>query len=200
MEEKKKTVPEAEEIKKTAKNEEIAKVPEQPKVEQKEVAHQVVPTIIINQTQTSVNANAQNVNTQVSVGCGTLRTNRGLLKILLFNLITLGIYQIVVEDHISDELNMLVTRYDARRTMRFGWIFFIFSWLTLGIAPIVWYHRTSDRMNFELRRRNIAYGFGAGDFWLWAVLGSLILVGPFIYIHKRMKAMNLINADYNQKG
>ena len=32
------------------------------------------------------------------------------------------------------------------------------------------------------------------------ILGSLILVGPFIYIHKRMKAMNLINADYNAKG
>ncbi|MBR5678688.1 MAG: DUF4234 domain-containing protein [Paludibacteraceae bacterium] len=173
----------------------VEKTPEPPQNEHKESNNQT-PVVNINLTQNNANNNSQNVPT----GQGMLRTNRGLLKILLLNLITFGIYQIVVEDHISDELNMLVTRYDARRTMRFGWIFFIFSWLTLGIALIVWFHRTSDRMNFELRRRNIAYDFGAGDFWLWGIIGSLILVGPFIYIHKRMKAMNLINADYNQKG
>jgi hypothetical protein len=55
-------------------------------------------------------------------------------------------------------------------------------------------------MHNELVRRGIKYDFGASDFWLWNILGSLIFVGPFIYIHKRMKAMNLINADYNQKG
>lgn len=55
-------------------------------------------------------------------------------------------------------------------------------------------------MGIELKRRQIDYGFGAADFWLWCILGSLILIGPFVYIHKRMKAMNLINADYNEKG
>ena len=84
--------------------------------------------------------------------------------------------------------------------MHFCLIYFIFSWLTFGIVPLVWYHRTSDRMHGELVRRQIDYSFGASDFWLWCVLGSLIIVGPYIYIHKRMKAMNLINADYNQKG
>ena len=26
--------------------------------------------------------------------------------------------------------------------------------------------------------------FNATDFWLWNILGSLIVVGPFIYVHK----------------
>ena len=77
---------------------------------------------------------------------------------------------------------------------------FIFSWLTLGIVPLVWYHRISARIGRELARRGIQYDFGASDFWLWHVLGSLIIVGPFIYIHKFMHSMNLLNADYNQKG
>ena len=55
-------------------------------------------------------------------------------------------------------------------------------------------------MGAELKRRQIDYNFGAADFWLWCILGCLILIGPFVYIHKRMKAMNLINADYNEKG
>jgi len=129
-----------------------------------------------------------------------LRTNRGLLKYYLLGLITLWIYPLVVESHISEELNLVASPYDGKRTMHFCLVVFIFSWLTLNIVPIVWFHRTSARMGDELARRGIDYNFGAADFWLWNVLGVLILVGPFVYIHKRMKAMNLINADYNVKG
>lgn len=136
----------------------------------------------------------------VNVPALQLRTERGLVKMIFLGLITFGIYPLVVESHISEELNLVASPHDGRRTMHFCLILFIFSWLTLGIAPIVWYHRTSDRMNGELRRRGIGYEFGAADFWLWNVLGSLIVVGPYIYVHKRMKAMNLINADYNAKG
>ena len=35
------------------------------------------------------------------------------------------------------------------------------------------------------------------SFWGWGILGSLILVGPFIYTHKLLTAMNLLSADYN---
>lgn len=34
----------------------------------------------------------------------------------------------------------------------------------------------------------------------WCILGSLILVGPFIYTHKLLTAMNLLSADYNVNG
>ena len=129
-----------------------------------------------------------------------LRTDRGLMNMILFGCLTFGIYPIVVESHISRELNLIATPHNGKKTMHFCLIYFIFSWLTFGIAPFVWYHRTSNRMHGELVRRQIDYSFDASDFWLWGILGSLIVVGPYIYIYKRMKAMNLINADYNQKG
>ena len=129
-----------------------------------------------------------------------LRTSRGLLKMVLLGFITLGIYPLVVESHIGEELNLIASPHDGKRTMHFCLIYFIFSWLTLGIAVFVWYHRTSDRIGDELKRRGIDYSFSATDFWLFDVLGSLIIIGPFIYVAMRMKAMNLINEDYNQKG
>lgn len=138
--------------------------------------------------------------TNVNAPAVQLRTDRGLAKMILLSLLTFGIYALVVESHIGEELNLIAGRHDGRRTMHFCLIYFLFSWLTLGIAPIVWYHRTSDRMHGELVRRQIDYDFGATDFWLWCILGSLIVIGPYVYIYKRMKAMNLINEDYNQKG
>lgn len=129
-----------------------------------------------------------------------LRTSRGLLKMIFLGIITLGIYPLVVESHIGEELNLIASPHDGKRTMHFCLIYFIFSWLTLGIAIFIWYHRTSNRMGDELKRRGIDYSFESLDFWLWCILGSLIIVGPYVYVYKRMKAMNLINEDYNQKG
>lgn len=129
-----------------------------------------------------------------------LKTNRGLLKLILLGTITFGIYPIVVMSSISSDINTIAGRYDGKKTMHYCLMAFIFSWLTLGIAPIVWYHRISDRIGMELARRGIAYSFGAGSFWGWNILGSLIGIGPFVYTHKLCKAMNLLSANYNTYG
>ena len=129
-----------------------------------------------------------------------LRTNRGLVKYILLSIITFGIYGIVVMSHISEEINTVAGKYDGKHTMHYCLILFIFSWLTLGICPIVWEHKLCNRMGNELSRRNIGYSFNAGTFWLWGVLGSLIIVGPFVFVHKFFKSMNLLAADYNARG
>lgn len=126
-----------------------------------------------------------------------MRTNRGLVKMILLGMITFGIYPLVVYSHISEEINVIATPHDGRRTMHFCLLFFIFSWLTLGIATFVWWHRICDRIGNELKRRNLPYSFGASTFWLWNILGSLIFIGTFVFIHKHMKAMNYLNGDWN---
>lgn len=129
-----------------------------------------------------------------------LKTNRGLLKYILLSLVTFGIYPLVVMSTISTDINLIASRYDGKKTMHYCLLVFIFTGLTLGIAPIVWSHRISARIGNELSRRGISYSFGADTFWLCNVLGSLIVVGPFIYMHKFLKAMNLLCEDYNAKG
>lgn len=129
-----------------------------------------------------------------------LKTNRSLLKFVLLSIITLGIYSIVVMSEVSSDINTIAGRYDGKKTMHYCLVFFVFSWLTFGILPIIWYHKLSNRIGNELNRRGIPYSFSAATLWLWGVLGSLIIVGPFIYTHKLLKSMNLLAADYNVKG
>ncbi len=130
-----------------------------------------------------------------------MKTNRNLLKFVLLSIITLGIYEIAVTTRISEDINLAASQRDKKHTMNFLLILFIFSWLTFGIAPLVWWHRISNRIGDEARARlGTYYDFSASDFWIWCVLGSIIVVGPFIYIHKLLTAMNLIGEDYNQKG
>lgn len=131
---------------------------------------------------------------------GQLRTNRGLLKFILLSIITFGIYGIVVMSNVGTDINAIAGRYDGKKTMHYCLVAFVFSWLTLGIVPIVWYHKISNRIGNELTRRGISYSFSAKTFWLWGVLGSLILAGPFIYMHKLLKSMNLLAENYNVNG
>lgn len=129
-----------------------------------------------------------------------LKTNRGLLKVILLSMITFGIYGLVVMSEVSTSINTIASRYDGKKTMHALLVVFVFSWLTLGIVPLVWSHKISARIGDELRRRGIDYSFGAGTFWGWSVLGALIIVGPFIFCHKLLKSMNLLSESYNLIG
>lgn len=130
-----------------------------------------------------------------------LKTNKGLLKLILLSIITLGIYSIVCYSSVSESINIVAGRYDGKKTMHFCLLFFLVGPITLQIATLVWYHRISARMGNELARRGINYSFGAGTFWGWCVLGSLLFgIGPLVYTHKLLKACNLLCADYNEKG
>lgn len=131
---------------------------------------------------------------------GQLKTDRSLLKFILLSIVTLGIYAIVYMSGVSGDLNIVASRYDGKQTPHYCLMLFILMPLTLGIYWFVWYHKFSARIGSELRRRNIACRFDAADFWLWHVLGSLIVVGPFVYVYKLSKAMNLLSENYNQNG
>ena len=126
-----------------------------------------------------------------------LRTNRGLLKYVLLSLITFGIYGLVVKTHISMEIDTVAAPRDHKSTLNYLLVVLLLGPITCGIFPLIWYHNLSNRIGDELKAHNLGYEFGAGDFWGWGVLGSLILIGPFVYLHKLLTSMNLINENYN---
>ncbi len=162
-----------------------------------------------------------------------LPTGRGLAKMFFLGILTCMLYPFVILSRMVEEINMVASRHDGKRTMQLIFVP-ILTVLTLGIYGFVWCHRLCDRMGNELRRRGICYRFGAGSFWLWnflwGILGAVVTVilggalvhlhildanlanaitaacalvssiGPFVFVHKMMRAMNLINADYNEKG
>ena len=131
---------------------------------------------------------------------GQLKTNKGLLKTILLSLITFGIYPLVVMSAVSNDINVVASRYDGKKTMHFCLLAFIVAPITFGIGGIVWYHKISNRIGAELARRGIGYSFSAGTYWGWSVLGALIGIGPLVYMHKLFKAVNLMNAHYNVNG
>ena len=142
-----------------------------------------------------------NQNYQASAApVGQLKTNRGLLKYILLSFITFGIYGIVVMSSISNDINIVASRYDGKKTMHYCLLFFLVGPITFGIGYLVWFHKISNRIGSELMRRGITYSFGASDFWLWNVFGSLIIVGPFIYVYKLFKATNMMCEHYNING
>jgi len=131
---------------------------------------------------------------------GQLNTNRGLLKFILLSIVTLGIYSIIFFCGISNDINVVASRYDGRKTMHFALLLFLVGPITLGIAYFVWYHKISNRIGSELNRRGINYPLNASTFWLWNILGSLIIVGPFVYLYKLATGMNKVAEHYNING
>ena len=129
-----------------------------------------------------------------------LNTRRGLIKLILLSIITFGIYPFVFFSGISEDINLIASRFDGKKTMHYCLMAFIIGPLTFGIGFIVWFHNLSSRMGNELARRGIAYSFGASDYWLWNVLGSLLIIGPFVYLHKLARASVLLAEDYNVRG
>ena len=142
----------------------------------------------------------ENTYTPSTAPVAQLKTKRGLIKLILLSLVTFGIYPLVLWSSVSNDINTIATRYDGKKTTHYLLMAFVFSWLTLGISPIVWNHKISARIGNELKRRGINYSFGAGSFWGWCVLGSLIGIGPLVYTHKQLKAMNKLSEHYNVNG
>jgi hypothetical protein len=142
----------------------------------------------------------ENTYTPSTAPVAQLKTNRGLIKLILLSLITFGIYPLVLWSSVSNDINTIATRYDGKKTTHYLLMAFVFSWLTFGIAPFVWSHKICARIGNELKRRGIGYSFGAGTFWGWNILGALIGIGPLVYTHKLLKAMNKLSEHYNVYG
>ena len=63
---------------------------------------------------------------------GQLKTDRGFWKLFFLSLITLGIYPIVFWSGISNDINVIASRYDGKKTMHYCLLFFVVNPLTLS--------------------------------------------------------------------
>ncbi|MBR5253487.1 MAG: DUF4234 domain-containing protein [Bacteroidales bacterium] len=97
--------------------------------------------------------------------------------------------------------------------------------VVLSVIVLIWFYRFTKRISEELKRRSIDYGFNEDTYWIW-IIGSCVVsiifsiactvfgidnilsdlipgipaVLCYIYSYKLIKAMNLLNKDYNQKA
>lgn len=139
-------------------------------------------------------------NFQSQGGWKRLPENRDWVMFIILGIVTCGIYYIVELTRMGIEINVTASQRDGKHTMNYCLAVFVFGVLTCGIFPFIWFHMFSERVGEEARMRGIDTNFGTGTFWLWYVLGSFIIVGPYIYMCKLCDTMNGINASYNHYG
>ena len=126
-----------------------------------------------------------------------LKTNRKMWKLMLFNVLTLGLYSIFFFIPFSFDIDKAAPRRNGEKTMNYLWAH-ILAFFTFSIVVDIWHYHIARRLGEALSAREISYQFGTKDFWLFFLLGSLVMVGPFIYFHKLCTAMNLLCENYNE--
>lgn len=122
-----------------------------------------------------------------------------MAKYILLSLVTCGIYGIIEMCILSVDINDIARPHDGRTTM-FYLLACLIGYPTMGVFLIVWLGMLTGRIQTELKRRGLPETLKVCHFWLWGILGSLCLVGPFIHMYKLFKAMNQLSADYNAHG
>ena len=129
-----------------------------------------------------------------------LKDNYRLLPCILLSIVTFGIYGIYLYACFGHRINLIASRYDGKKTMNYWLLFFVVGPVTLGIGYLVWNHHFCGRVKRELQRRGLEVCLTPGSYWLWGVLGTLILIGPLVYLWKILRAVNLLAKGYNQAG
>ncbi len=108
-----------------------------------------------------------------------LATNRSMWKMLLLGILTCGIYPTIIYYYMYEDINLIASRHDGKRTMHPVAMAFLCV-ITLGIYYFVWMHKLCRRIGDELNRRNMDYSFGPKYFWLLDVLFGCVLFIPVV--------------------
>ena len=125
-----------------------------------------------------------------------LRTDRGLLKLILLSLITLGIYGLYFEYKLIKDVNKACA-YDGKHTK--GIIAMVLlTLITFGIYAIVYSYGRAERINAACTHYGVHSEISGSTMLLWMILGSFIAIGPLVARYLELKSMNTLCAAYNR--
>lgn len=102
-------------------------------------------------------------------------TKRNIFVYFLLNFITFGIYGLVVQSKMGNEINAICDD-DGKHKMHY-----MLAWLlglvTLGIYPLIWKKQQTDRMEDHGYRYGINIKHDGTQYLLWYLLGGIFLMG-----------------------
>lgn len=122
---------------------------------------------------------------------------RSLAVFIVLSIITFGIYELYWIYKLAQDMNAICYG-DGRHT---GGLlkFVLLGLITFGIYPIVWWYMLADRLQFNAPRYNLYFKESGAIVLLWLVLGSLIIVGPFIALYIIIQNTNALAEKYNMR-
>ena len=122
---------------------------------------------------------------------------RNIVTSVILSFVTCGIYAIYFEYTFARDMNIACAG-DGKKTH--GVLAqIIFTMLTFGIYYIVWMYGVGERIYTNSFKRQIPATCSGGGLLAWYILGSLIVIGPFVAMHKRIEGLNRLCADYNAR-
>ncbi len=117
-------------------------------------------------------------------------------KVVLLNILTIGLYGFAVFLQIPDDLERVSINKTRSKLLNYFYVW-LASGITGGIIGLYWGHSLATRIEELLDERKMDSICTPGDFWKWYFFGQLILIGPWVFWHKFFKALNLLNHTYN---
>ena len=122
---------------------------------------------------------------------------RGLASLIIFSIITFGIYGFYWIYKLSQDVNT-VCEGDGKKTS--GLLkYLLFGIITFGIYNLVWLYMLGDRLQDNASKYNLSFKESGGTILLWYLLGSFIIIGPFIALHIIIKNTNALAEEFNKK-
>lgn len=125
-------------------------------------------------------------------------SNRGLLKYILFSIITCGIYSYYFLYKLAQDVNIICDG-DGQNTA--GLLkFILLSFITCGIYSWFWYYNIGNR----LASNGFKYGLNIYEngttILMWQIFGVILCgIGPFVAMHILIKNTNALAMEYNKK-
>lgn len=125
-----------------------------------------------------------------------LDTNRSLVKLILLNIITCGIYSWIFTYKLTEDVNVAC---DGDGDNTAGLVaLIVLSTITCGIYGFVWYYKLGNRLQVNARRYGMEFTENGTTVLLWMLLGSWLCgFGAFFALHIIIKNTNLLCAAYN---
>lgn len=127
-----------------------------------------------------------------------MKTNRSFWAVFFLSFITFGIYPLVFWFKFAKDVNIACAR-DGRKTMNYIGAMLL-GLVTFGIYPIIWWYQVTERLFNNASLRGTPALISGGGYLLWSILGSCIIVGPFIAGIRLIKMMNGVAEHYNAYG
>jgi hypothetical protein len=77
--------------------------------------------------------------------------------------------------------------------------YLFFGLITFSIYNLVWLYMLGDRLQDTAPKYNLAFKESGGTVLLWYILGSFIIIGPFIAMYIIIKNTNALAEEFNKK-
>jgi len=122
---------------------------------------------------------------------------RGLVGLILLSIITFGIYGLYWIYKLAKDVNT-ICEGDGKKTSGLL-IYILLGIVTFGIYDLIWIYMVGDRIQDNAPKYNLTFKESGGTILLWFILGSFIIIGPFIALYIIIKNMNLLADEYNKK-